>query len=169
VVRGKAEHALGQFGLAFSDFAEAAQQDPRALDGPALAALADELDSEAFPGVWRPALIRLLGETVGRPAAAAVRPLLTSQHARSRDDALEVLELAGAATDEERLAVATADLADERAGCAAHERAVQRIVQVNDPSSEKLLTKVAWGTGCGGAQARDAIRRYRRAHVADAR
>jgi serine/threonine-protein kinase len=169
VVRGKAEHALGQFGLAFSDFAEAAQQDPRALDGPALAALADELDSEAFPGVWRPALIRLLGETVGRPAAAAVRPLLTSQHARSRDDALEVLELAGAATDEERLAVATADLADERAGCAAHERAVQRIVQVNDPGSEKLLTKVAWGTGCGGAQARDAIRRYRRAHVADAR
>jgi serine/threonine-protein kinase len=169
VVRGKAEHALGQFGLAFSDFAEAAQQDPRALDVTALAALADELDSEAFPALWRPALIRLLGETVGRPAAAAVRPLLASPHARSRGDALEVLELAGAATDDERVGVATVDLNDEHAGCAAHERAVQRLAQVTDPRAEKLLTKVAWGTGCGGAQARDALRRYRRAHVADAR
>src|SRR5437762_3070725 len=62
VVRGKAEHALGQLGPAFADFAAAARQDPAALDPGAIAALVDLLESEAFPAVWRPALVKLLGE-----------------------------------------------------------------------------------------------------------
>src|SRR5262249_57025289 len=39
VLRGKAEHALGRLGLAFADFAAAAQQDPLTIDGAAIAAL----------------------------------------------------------------------------------------------------------------------------------
>jgi serine/threonine-protein kinase len=162
VVRGRAEHALGQFGMAFADFAAAAEQDPRALDAQTIAALADELDAESFPAAWRPALVRLLGEKVGRDAAPAVRRLLVSPLSRTRDDALDVLELAGAASDEDRLLVASADLADPRAPCAAHREAVSRLAVVSGPRSEKLLEQAAWSTGCGGAQARDALRRMRR-------
>lgn len=162
VVRGRAEHALGQLGMAFSDFAAAAEQDPRALDPQAIAALADELDAESFPSVWRPALVRLLGETVGRESAAAVRPLLGSPLARTRDDALEVLELSGAATSEDRIKVAARDLADEDASCASHRDAVRRLAAAGGAEAERMLEQTAWKGGCGGAQARDALRRLRR-------
>jgi hypothetical protein len=162
VVRGRAEHALGRLGMAFSDFAAAAEQDRRALDAQVIAALADELDAESFPPVWRPALVRLLGERVGRDAAPAVRPLLDSALARTRDDALQVLELAGAASDEDRLRVAAADLADPDASCQSHREAVRRLAVAGGPRAEKLLEETAWKSGCGGAQARDALRRMRR-------
>jgi tetratricopeptide (TPR) repeat protein len=162
VVRGRAEHALGQYGMAFSDFASAAEKDARALDERAIEALADELDAESFPPVWRPALVRLLGEKVGRESSAAVRRLLASPLARTRDDALEVLELAGSATDDDRLRVASADLADPRAPCASHREAVQRLAVAGGQRAEKLLEQASWRSGCGGAQARDALRRMRR-------
>jgi tetratricopeptide (TPR) repeat protein len=167
VVRGKAEHALGQMGLAFSDFAAAAQKDPKLLDAVALLALADELDSETFPALWRPALVRLLGETVGRSAAPAVRRLLGSARAASRDDALQVLELAGAATDADRLGVARADLTDARASCPTRKDALRRLALVGDAQAEELLTRAASGSGCGSAEARDALHRWRRARVAE--
>jgi serine/threonine-protein kinase len=162
VVRGRAEHALGQLGMAFSDFAAAAEQDARALDPQAIAALADELDAESFPPVWRPALVRLLGETIGRESAASVRPLLGSPLARTRDDALEVLELSGAATSEDRIKVAARDLADESASCTSHRDAVRRLAAAGGAEAERMLEQTAWKGGCGGAQARDALRRLRR-------
>jgi serine/threonine-protein kinase len=162
VVRGRAEHALGQYGMAFADFAAAAEQDPHALDPQIVSALADELDAESFPPAWRPALVRLLGEKIGRDAAPAVRRLLASPLPRTRDDALEVLELAGAASDDDRLQVAEADLGDPRAPCASHREAVRRLSVVKDPRAERLLEQAAWSTGCGGAQARDVLRRMRR-------
>ena len=162
VVRGKAEHELGQLGLAFSDFAAAAARNPRALDAKALSALADQLDSEAFPALWRPALVRLLGETVGAPAAPELRRVLGSARVHSRDDALEALELSGAATADDRLLVAEADLSDPHAPCAARRSAVQRLRLVSSPRSAALLEKAAWGSGCGAAQARDALRQLKR-------
>ena len=168
VVRGKAEHQLGQLGLAFSDFAAAAQRDPSALDGEALSALADELDAETFPPVWRPALVRLLGQAVGKPCAPAVRRLLASSRSTSRTAALEVLELAGAATDADRLEVARADLGDARSGCAARKDSVRRLALVSDGQADALLRKTASGSGCGSADARDALRRRQRSRLADA-
>jgi hypothetical protein len=166
VVRGKAEHALGESGPAFSDFAAAAQQDPAALDASAIAALVDDLDSETFPSWWRPAVVRLLGERVGRAAVPAVRRLLASPHAQSRNDALEVLELAGAATSPDRLAVARANLADPRASCAARTEAVRKLALVGDARAEVLLADAAKAADCGGPEARDLLRR--RGRIADA-
>lgn len=162
VVRGKAEHALGQQGLAFADFAAAAEQDPQALDDEAVTALADQLDAETFPPLWRRALVRLLGESVGRRCAPAVLRILASPRADSRDAALEVLELSGAATDAERLQVARADLADPHSSCARQKAAVRRLSLVGDPQAEELLA--SWRGSCGSAEARDALRR--RARVA---
>ncbi len=169
VIRGKAEHALGQMGPAFSDFAAAARQDPRVIDQGAIDALADLLDAETFPAVWRPALIRLLGERIGRPAAPAVRRLLSSQRAASREDALMVLELAGAATDEDRLTSARADLADAHASCRARRAAARRLALVGDDQAEALLSRAAGARTCGSAEARDALRRRKQSRLAAAR
>ena len=158
VVRGKAEHALGQAGPAFADFAAAAQKNPGALDAGALAALVDDLDSETFPPLWRPALLQLLGGQVGRRSAPAVRRLLGSPRAQSRDDALQTLELAGAATDTDRLAAARADLADPRASCAGRIEAVRRLALVGDARAEALLAQAASAKSCGAAEARDLLR-----------
>jgi hypothetical protein len=168
VVRGKAEHALGQFGPAFADFAAAAKHEPRALDTGAVAALAEMLDSEAFPPVWRPALLKVLGEQVGRAAAPALRPLLSSERARSRD-ALHVLEVSGAATDEDRLTVARSDLLDPHSSCAARRTAVRRLALVGGPEASALLNGAAQARACGSAEARDALRRRTTAKVAEAR
>ncbi len=165
VVRGKAEHALGEQGLAFADFAAAVQQDPQSLDDEAVAALADELESETFPPLWRSALVRLLGESVGRRCAPAVSRLLASPRADTRDAALEVLELSGAATDEVRLQVARADLADPRSSCGRQKATVHRLSLVGDPQAQELLA--SWRGSCGLAEARDALRR--RARVASTR
>ena len=169
IVRGKAEHALGQLGPAFADFAAAAKRDPRSLDAGAVAALADLLDSEAFPPVWRPALLKLLGEQVGRAAAPALRELLSSERARSRDDALHVLEVTGAATDDDRLAVARSDLLDPHASCAARRTAVRRLALVGSGEAATLLAGAAEARACGSAEARDALRRRQNAKVAEVR
>jgi class 3 adenylate cyclase len=170
VIRGKAEHALGQLGPAFADFAAAARQDPRVIDQGAIDALADLLDAETFPALWRPALIRLLGERIGRPAAPAVRRLLSSLRAASREDALLVLELEGAATDEDRLTSARADLADPHASCRARRAAARRLALVTDDQAEALLSRAAaGGRSCGSPEARDALRRRRQARLAAAR
>ena len=167
VVRGKAEHVLGQLGPAFADFAAAARQDPGALDEGAFAALADLLESEAFPAVWRPALISLLGEDLGSGAAAEVRRVLASSRSRARNDALHVLELAGLATEDDRLAVSGADLQDARAPCAARKSAVRRLALVPGGEAEALLAKAAAERrACGGAEARDAVRRRHGARIA---
>ena len=169
IVRGKAEHALGQLGPAFADFAAAAKRDPRSLDAGAIAALADLLDSEAFPPVWRPPLLKLLGEQMGRAAAPALRELLSSERARSRDDALHVLEVSGAATDEDRLTVARADLLDPHASCAARRTAVRRLALVTGGEAGALLAGAAEARACGSAEARDALRRRQNAKVAEVR
>ena len=166
VVRGKAEHALGQLGLAFADFAAAAKQDPRAIDDAAVQALADELDAESFPSIWRRALVRVLGETLGRRSAPAVRRLLASPRTESRDGALEVLELAGAATDIDRLAVARTDLADPRTDCAARTRIARRLALVSDSAAAQMLE--SWQGACGATEARDALRRRARGPLASA-
>ncbi|HUJ28618.1 MAG TPA: hypothetical protein VLW85_21495, partial [Myxococcales bacterium] len=163
VVRGKAEHALGQLGLSFADFAAAAQQDPRALDDAAVADLAEDLDAESFPQLWRKSLVRVLGETVGRRSAVPVRRVLASSRAESRDAALEVLEVSGAATDADRLAVARADLGDPQAGCARQKAAVRRLALVTGGEATQMLA--AWHGECGGAEARDAVRRRARLAV----
>lgn len=167
VVRGKAEHALGQAGPAFADFAAAAQQDPRALDDGAVSALVDDLDAETFPLVWRRAVVKLLGEGVGRRSAPAVRRLLASPRAESRDRALEVLELAGAATDADRIAVAKADFSDPQVSCLGRKAAVRRLALVSDPQAEQLLA--SFNNGCGSAEARDVLRRRGRARLTAAR
>ncbi len=153
VLRGKAEHALGRAGLAFSDFAAAAQTDPSALD---------DLEAETFPALWRPAVVRLLGEKVGRRAALSVRRLLNSPRASARDDALKVLELAGAASDGDRLAVATAELSDPHASCSMRIEAIRRLALVIGPKADSLLQKAASEKACGVPQARDALRRRSR-------
>ena len=167
VVRGKAEHALGQLGPAFADFAAAVKQDPRALDEGAISALADLLDAEAFPAVWRPALLRLLGEQVGRAAAPAVRRLLASERAAARDDALHVLELSGSATNADRIAVARADLRDPRASCAARRSAMRRLAVAGGSEAEALLAGAAEARACGSVEARDVLRRRQTAKMAE--
>ena len=162
VLRGKAEHALGKLGLSFADFAAAAQQDPSAIDAGAIAALCDQLDAETFPPQWRRALIRLLGEKVGRRGAGPVRRLLASSRAVSRNDALEVLELSGAATDADRLAAAGAELSDPHAACAGRKEAVRKLALVADPRAEALLTSAATSKECGSLEARDVLRRRKR-------
>jgi hypothetical protein len=170
VVRGKAEHALGQLGPAFADFAAAARQDPRVIDAAAIAALANLIDSETFPPVWRPALERLLGEEIGRPAAPAVRHLLSSPRARTRDDALHVLEMMGDATDADRMVVARSHLLDPRVSCAARRAAVRRLGLVESTEADSLLSRLASeGHACGSAEARDSLRRRQTARVAEAR
>ncbi len=168
VVRGKAEHGVGQLGPAFADFAAAARQDPAALDPGAITALVDLLESEAFPAIWRPALVKLLGEDLGRPVAAEVHPLLSSPRARARDDALHVLELAGVAKDEDRLQTSRADLADPRASCAVRKAAVRRLALVPGAEAEALLARAAGARSCGAAEARDANRRRRDSRIATA-
>ena len=162
VLRGKAEHAIGQSGVAFSDFAAAAQKDPSALDAGAIAALVDDLEAETFPAVWRPAVVRLLGEKVGRRAALSVRRLLSSPRAAARDDALKVLELAGAASDNDRMTFAQAELSDPHASCAMRIESIRRLALVQGPKADALLQKAAAEKTCGVPQARDALRRRSR-------
>ncbi len=169
VVRGKAEHALGQLGPAFADFAAAAKQDVRAIDAGAISDLAGLLDSETFPAVWRPPLVRLLGEQIGRPATGAMRRLLTSPRSAARDDALEALELMGAASDEDRLAVARADLLDPQLPCPSRRAAVRRLGLVERPEAQEILSRIADARSCGSAEARDWLRRRHRATMAEVR
>ena len=170
VVRGKAEHAVGQLGPAFADFAAAAKQDPRALDAGALSALADLLDSEAFPALWRPALLRLLGEQIGHPATPYLRHLLSSPRSQSREDALQALETMGAAANGDRLAVARADLLDPRVSCSGRRSAVRRLGLVETTEAQSLLSRIAAeARACGAAEARDWLRRRHTAKVAEAR
>ena len=170
VVRGKAEHALGQLGPAFADFAAAGRQDPGAIDADAVAALVDLLQSEAFPRLWRPALVRVLGEDLGEKAAPEVRRLLPASRATTRGDALHALELAGVATDDDRLAVSRADLLDAHASCAARKSAVRRLALVAGGEAETLLARAAAeAKACGAVEARDALRRRQSTRVAEAR
>ena len=141
------------------------------IDAAAIAALANLVDSETFPPVWRPALERLLGEEIGRAAAPAVRRLLSSARARTRDDALRILETMGDATDADRMAVARCPhLLDARLSCAARRAAVRRLGLVESTEADSLLSRLASeGHACGSAEARDSLRRRQTARVAEAR
>src|SRR5438045_2503828 len=117
-------------------------------------------------GRRRRGLVRVLGETLGRRSAPAVRRLLASPRTESRDGALEVLELAGAATDIDRLAVARTDLADPRTDCAARTRIARRLALVSDSAAAQMLE--SWQGACGATEARDALRRRARGPLASA-
>lgn len=170
VLRGKAEHALGQLGPAFADFAAAAAQDPAALDAGAISDLASLLDSETFPSLWRPALERLLAEQIGSPAAPAVRRLLSSPRPGTREDALRVLEAMGEASDADRLALARSRLADPHLSCASRRALVRKLGVVQGDEARSLLQRIAGeGHACGSAEARDSLRRRQAARVAEAR
>lgn len=159
LLRGKAEHALGQLGIAFSDFAAAGA----ALDDAAIGMLADDLDADSFPEQWRPALVKLLGEGVGRRSAPAVRKYLSATKARARDAAIEVLELASAATDEDRLVVARSALADPHLNCSDRRKAVRRLAMVRDERvSEVLKPESESPKACASREARDILRKLPR-------
>ena len=148
----------------------AARQDPDAIDAEAVVALVDLLQSEAFPPLWRPALVRVLGEDLGQKAAPEVRRLLPASRTTTRGYALHALELAGVATDDDRLAVSRADLLDARASCAARKSAVRRLALVAGGEAETLLARAAAETkACGAAEARDAVRRRQSTRMAEAR
>ncbi|HMC33868.1 MAG TPA: hypothetical protein VKH65_05660, partial [Myxococcales bacterium] len=102
-------------------------------------------------------------------AAPALRELLSSERERSRDDALHVLEVSGAATDEDRLTVARSDLLDPQASCAARRTAVRRLALVTGGEAGALLAGAAEARACGSAEARDALRRRQNAKVAEVR
>ena len=164
VLRGKAEHALGQLGMAFADFAAALDADATVADPEVVRALVDDLESEAFPLQWRPTLVRILGERVGAPAADALRGIVRSQHGRPRREALEALELMGQARDEDRLALASAELSDKAAPCPAVLNAVRVLVVAGTERAQALLSKTAAERRrCGSREAADALRRLERA------
>lgn len=164
VVRGKAEHALGQLGMAFADFAAALDADPSVADPHVIRALIDDLESEAFPLQWRPALVRILGERVGSPAAEPLRAVVRAQRSRARREALEALELMGQATDDDRLALATAELSDKATPCPAVLNAVRVLVVAGTERAQALLAKTAAeNRRCGSREATDALRRLDRA------
>ena len=164
VVRGKAEHALGQLGMAFADFAAALDADSSVADPHVIRALVDDLESEAFPLQWRPALVRILGERVGSPAAEPLRGIVRSPRSRARREALEALELMGQATDDDRLAVATAELSDKTAGCPAVLNAIRILVVAGTERAHALLARTAAeNRRCGSREASDALRRLDRA------
>ncbi|HKC61013.1 MAG TPA: adenylate/guanylate cyclase domain-containing protein [Myxococcales bacterium] len=164
VLRGKAEHALGQLGMAFADFAAALDVDAGVSDPEVVRALVDDLESEAFPLQWRPALVRTLGERVGASAAEPLRGIVRSQHGRARREALEALELMGQARDEDRLALATAELSDRGAPCTAVLNAVRVLVVAGTERAQALLARTtAERRRCGSREAADALRRFERA------
>ena len=164
VLRGKAEHALGQLGMAFADFAAALDADATVTDPEVVRALVDDLESEAFPLQWRPALVRILGERVGAPAAEPLRGIVRSQHGRPRREALEALELMGQARDEDRLALAAAELSDKAATCPAILNAVRVLVVAGTERAQALLSRTAAERRrCGSREAADALRRLERA------
>ena len=167
VLRGKAEHALGQPGMAFADFAAALETDPAVADPEVVRALVDDLESEGFPLQWRPALVRVLGEKVGTPAADGLRALAHSPRARARREALEALELMGRATDDDRLALASAELSDKATSCPAVLNAVRVLVVAGNERAQALLAKTAAEKRrCGSREAADALRRIERAQAA---
>ena len=169
-LRGKAEHAVGQLGMAFADFAAALDADASVSDPEVVRALVDDLESEAFPLQWRPALVRILGERVGAPAADALRGIVRSQHSRARREALEALELMGQARDEDRLALATSELSDNTAACTAVLNAVRVLVVAGTDRAQALLAKTAAEKRrCGSREAADALRRLERARAEAAR
>jgi class 3 adenylate cyclase len=164
VVRGKAEHALGQLGMAFADFAAALDADASVADPNVVRALIDDLESEGFPLQWRPALVRILGERVGSPAAEPLRGIVRSQRGRARREALEALELMGKATDDDRLALASAELSDKAAPCPAVLNAVRVLVVAGTERAQSLLARTAAEKRrCGSREAADALRRLNRA------
>jgi hypothetical protein len=164
VLRGKAEHALGQLGMAFADFAAALDSDPASADPQVVSALVNDLDSEAFPQQWRPALVRVLGEKVGEPAADGLRSLIRSQRGKPRRDALEALETMGRATDDDRLAMAEAELGDPASPCPSVLNAIRVLVVAGNERAQWLLNKTAEeNRRCGSREASDALRRIQRA------
>jgi len=166
VLRGRAEHALGQLGMAFADFAAALDADASVADAEVVRALMDDLESEAFPLQWRPALVRVLGERVGAPAAEPLRGIVRSQHGRPRREALEALELMGQARDEDRLALATAELSDKAAPCPAILNAVRVLVVAGTEPAQALLSRTAAEKRrCGSREAADALRRLERSKI----
>ena len=166
VLRGKAEHGLGQLGMAFADFAAALDADATVADPEVVRALVDDLESEAFPLQWRPALVRVLGERVGAPAAEPLRGIVRSQHGRPRREALEALELMGQARDEDRLALASAELSDKVAPCPAVLNAVRVLVVAGTERAQALLSRTAAEKRrCGSREAADALRRLERARA----
>ncbi|HKB77565.1 MAG TPA: hypothetical protein VKC58_13280, partial [Myxococcales bacterium] len=166
VLRGRAEHALGQLGMAFADFAAALDADASVADAEVVRALMDDLESEAFPLQWRPALVRILGERVGAPAAEPLRGIVRSQHGRPRREALEALELMGQARDEDRLALATAELSDKAAPCPAILNAVRVLVVAGTEPAQALLSRTAAEKRrCGSREAADALRRLERSKI----
>ena len=165
-LRGKAEHAVGWVGMAFADFAAAIDDDATVADAEVVRALVDDLDSDAFPVQWRPALVRTLGEKIGGPASDAVRALIASKRGKARRDALEVLELMGRATDEDRISVATTDLQDKTASCPAVLSAVRVLgIAANDRAIDLLKQTSAETKRCGAREAKDALRRIERGVV----
>ncbi len=166
VLRGRAEHALGQLGMAFADFAAALDADASVADAEVVRALMDDLESEAFPLQWRRALVRVLGERVGAPAAEPLRGIVRSQHGRPRREALEALELMGQARDEDRLALATAELSDKAAPCPAILNAVRVLVVAGTEPAQALLSRTAAEKRrCGSREAADALRRLERSKI----
>jgi class 3 adenylate cyclase len=166
VLRGKAEHALGQLGMAFADFAAALDADASVADAEVVRALVDDFESEAFPLQWRPALVRILGERVGAPGADPLRAIVRSQHRRARREALEALELMGQARDEDRLALATAELSDQAAPCPSVLNAVRVLVVAGTERAQELLARTAAEKRrCGSREAADALRRLERARA----
>ena len=167
VLRGKAEHALGQPGMAFADFAAALDSDPSVADAQMVRALVDDLESDGFPLQWRPALVRVLGEKVGTQAADGLRALAHSPRARARREALEALELMGRASDDDRLALASAELSDRATSCPAVLNAVRVLVVAGNDRAQALLAKTAAEKRrCGSREAADALRRIERAQAA---
>jgi hypothetical protein len=108
--------------------------------------------------------VRILGERVGAPAAEPLRNIVRSQHGRPRREALEALELMGQARDEDRLALATAELSDKAAPCPAILNAVRVLVVAGTERAQALLSKTASERRrCGSREAADALRRLERA------
>jgi hypothetical protein len=108
--------------------------------------------------------VRVLGERVGAPAAEPLRGIVRSQHGRPRREALEALELMGQARDEDRLALATAELSDKAAPCPAILNAVRVLVVAGTERAQALLTRTAAEKRrCGSREATDALRRLERA------
>src|SRR5207237_4486787 len=150
--------------MAFADFAAALDADSSVADPHVIRALVDDLESEAFPLQWRPALVRILGERVGSPAAEPLRGIVRSPRSRARREALEALELMGQATDDDRLAVATAELSDKIAGCPAVLNAIRILVVAGTERARALLARTAAeNRRCGSREASDALRRLDRA------
>jgi hypothetical protein len=93
-----------------------------------------------------------------------LRAIVRAQRSRARREALEALELMGQATDDDRLALATAELSDKATPCPAVLNAVRVLVVAGTERAHALLAKTAAeNRRCGSREASDALRRLDRA------